>query len=320
METIINKLPEDINYMFYIKPKGVKRFSTYNPGKGTMGTGRVFTELYRKEHLSAVCKWIAEDNSGDFAYQLRSGDGKKIYWEHNPIATQATEMPQISTEAAETANVSAEGENAAERTNNKPYYTHRWKVLHNCDLKTWDKFHKKHKEAIFIFHHGTTYTALQKEAVKVSEMCDITYKVNRHGAEVCQFDDVTLDRIIEQGIYVAIAELPKAPDYELPQPAQSPETPQMVECITDTPKPRETAEKRQNRAIGSAQHHQHSALGANGYAMLNDASATMAAMNVRHDTLRNTLRSVTYVPRECSTANAPPVGRPDRTLSISSIK
>ena len=103
METIINKLPEDINYMFYIKPKGAKRFSTYNPGKGTMGTGRVFTELYRKEHLSAVCKWIAEDNSGNFAYQLRSGDGKKIYWEHNPIATRAVETPQISTETAETA-------------------------------------------------------------------------------------------------------------------------------------------------------------------------------------------------------------------------
>jgi hypothetical protein len=86
METIINKLPEDINYMFYIKPKGAKRFSTYNPSKGTMGTGLVFTELYRKEHLLAVCKWIAEDNSGDFAYQLRSGGGKKIYWEHKPIA------------------------------------------------------------------------------------------------------------------------------------------------------------------------------------------------------------------------------------------
>lgn len=120
METIIDKLPEDINYMFYIKPTGAKRFSTYNPGKGTMGTGRVFTELYRKEHLSAVCKWIAEDNSGDFAYQLRSGDGKKIYWEHNPMAATPAETPQISTETAETVNVSVEGENAAGRAENKP--------------------------------------------------------------------------------------------------------------------------------------------------------------------------------------------------------
>lgn len=86
MESTINRLSEDTNYMFYIKPKGEKRFSTYNPSKGTMGTGRVFTELYRKEHLLAVCKWISEDESGDYAYQLRGGDGKKIYWEHNPTA------------------------------------------------------------------------------------------------------------------------------------------------------------------------------------------------------------------------------------------
>lgn len=72
------------------------------------------------------------------------------------------------------------------------------------------------------------------------------------------------------------------------EPPQSPEAPQIVECIADTPKPRETARKRPNRAIGSAQHHQCSALGANGYAVLNDASATMTAMNV---------------PRECSTAD-----------------
>lgn len=113
METNINKLPEDINYMFYIKPKGAKRFSTYNPGQGTMGTGRVFTELYRKEHLQKVCDWIAEDMSGDWIYQLRSGDGKKIYWQHDPTQpAQPTETPRISTETAETVNVSVEGENA----------------------------------------------------------------------------------------------------------------------------------------------------------------------------------------------------------------
>lgn len=58
---------------------------------------------------------------------------------------------------------------------------------------------------------------------------------------------------------------------------QSPETPQVIECVTDAQKPRETARKRQNRTTGSAQ-------------------AT------RRDTLRNTLRSAMYVPRECSTA------------------
>lgn len=215
--------------------------------------------------------------------------GQAYFMEIEQQPAALTETPQISTEAAETVNVSVEGEKGAEMAENKPYYTHRWRVLHNCDLKTWDKFHKKHKEAILIFHHDTTYAALQKEAVKVSGMCGITYKVNRHGVEVCLFNDATLAQIIGQGIYVAIAELPEVPDYGLTEPPQPPETPQTVEYTTDTPKPRETAEKRQNRAIGSAQHHQHSALGANGYAVLNDASATMAAMSV---------------PRERSTAEA----------------
>lgn len=209
------------------------------------------------------------------------------------IALTPTETPQISTEASEVTNVSteggnaeAEGEKGAERAENKPYYTHRWRVLHNCDLKTWDKFHKKHKEAILISHHDTTYAALQKEAVKVSGMCGITYKVNRHGVEVCLFNDAILAQIIGQGIYVAIAELSEVPDYGLTEPPQPPETPQTVKCTTDTPKPRETAEKRQNRAIGNTRH---SGLGANGYAMLDNASATLAAMSV---------------PRECPTAEA----------------
>ena len=208
-------------------------------------------------------------------------------WQGEPTQPATpTETPRISTEISKVVNVSAEGENSAERAENKPYYTHRWRVLHNCDLKTWDKFHKKHKEAILIFHHETTYTALQKEAVKVSEMCDIAYEVNRHGAEVCLFNDATLTQIIEQGIYVAIAELPKVPDYGLTDAPQSPETPQPVECITDTPKPRETARKPQNRGIGNTRH---SRLGANGYAMLDNASATLTAM---------------HVPRECPTADA----------------
>ncbi len=67
---------------------------------------------------------------------------------------------------------------------------------------------------------------------------------------------------------------------------KSPETPQTVECTADTPKPRETARKPQNRGIGNTRH---SGLGANGYAMLDNASATLTAM---------------HVPRECPTADA----------------
>lgn len=70
------------------------------------------------------------------------------------------------------------------------------------------------------------------------------------------------------------------------EPPQSPEAPQSIKCTTDTPKPRETAWKPQNRGIGNTRH---SRLGAGGYEMLDNASATLTAMSV---------------PRECSTADA----------------
>lgn len=266
METIINKLPEDINYMFYIKPKGAKRFSTYNPCKGTTGTGRVFTELYRKENLLAVCKWIAEDESGYYAYQLRSGDGKKIYWEHNPMyATQATEAPRISTEAAETANVSAEGKKAAERAENKPTFTEVAQMVQTELAKNKAMHTAWHLE----FPDGTE--------------CDMRYKCTVAGCDFYEYtearngEDTFKDyKATENDIALYICQ---QLDMDVLEPPQSPETPQTAECIADAPKPRETARKPQNRGIGSKR-------------------AT------RRDTLRDTLRPVTYVPRECSTADA----------------
>lgn len=62
-------------------------------------------------------------------------------------------------------------------------------------------------------------------------------------------------------------------------PQISTETAETAECIDDMPEMRETARKRQNRAIGCMR-------------------------TTRRDTLRNTLRPVTYVPRECSTVDA----------------
>lgn len=172
METIINKLPEDINYMFYIKHRGDKRFSTYNPGKGTMGTGLVFTELYRKEHLLAICKWIAEDNSGEWIYQLRSAGGKKIYWEYDSIAATPAETPQISTETAETVNVSAEGEKA-EKT---PVFSSREEVITYLD-KT----------------HGIEYDA--GEVVYLKDGC--CAEEHADGSEWCIYRNEDSDECVE---------------------------------------------------------------------------------------------------------------------------
>ena len=191
--------------------------------------------------LKTLCKKEYGVNLPNLSQIEFETHGRKSY------AYISTETPQISTEAAETVNVSAEGENAAERANIEQN--------HSDTRIVEDEY--RHK-----------------------------YKVTRHwlNGRIESIEVWDLDHTSE--------------------PPQSPETPQTVEYATDTPKPRETARKRPNRAIGSAQHHQCSALGANGYAVLNDASATMAAMNVRCDTLRDTLRSVTHVPRECSTVDA----------------
>lgn len=227
MGTIINKLPEDINYMFYIKPKGAKRFSTYNPGKGTMGMGRVFTELYRKEHLSAVCKWIAEDNSGDFAYQLRSGDGKKIYWEHNPTGATPAEVPQISTETAETANVSAEGAKGAERAKNKPTIADVVKMAQtelakNKAMRTTWKLE---------FPDGTECNTSHKYTIAGCDFYD--YTEIRDGEEV--FRDY---KATERDITLYICQRLDLDAIELPQ---SPETPQTAECVNEHRKLAQTA-------------------------------------------------------------------------------
>lgn len=159
-------------------------------------------------------------------------------WQSEPTQPATpTETPQISTEAAETVNVSAEGEKGAEK-------------------------------AIYAFI-SKAETILDK----IKQKC-----LNR---EIYVEDASRYEFMVCMAVSNFVNKHKNCPT----QPPQSPEAPQTVECTTDTPKPRETARKPQNRAIGSAQHRQHSALGANAYAVLNDASATMAAMNFKNITV-----------------------------------
>lgn len=213
--------------------------------------------------------------------------GFKMQEGHNEPPTFAAtpaETPQISTETAETANVSAEGENAAERAENKPKAER---------MKSKDDITEQ-LERIRVTFLSLPDWDLEPRVGRMVLAEDICKRylenINQHlglydETEFCRYSDLKIPQLV----------------YAAPQ---SPETPQMGECTAEQPEPRGKARKRQNRAIGSAQHHQHSALGANGYTMLDDASATMAAMNARHNTLRDTLRPVAHVPRECSTAEA----------------
>lgn len=194
-------------------------------------------------------------------------------WQGEPTqAATSTEAPRISTETAETVNVSAEGEHAAERAENKPTAAEvvqmvKTELAKNKAMRTaW------HLE----FPDGTVCDARHKCTVAGCDFYE--YTETRNGEEAFK-DYKATERDITLYIYQRL-------DLDVIQPPQSPETPQAVERTTDTPKPRETARKPQNRGIGNTRH---SRLGANGYAMLGNANATLAAMSV---------------PRKCSTTDA----------------
>ena len=245
---------EDINYMFYIKPKGEKRFSTYNPDKGTMNTGRVFTELYRKEHLPAVCKWIAEDMSGDFVYQLRSGDGKRIFWEHNPTAATPAGIPQISTETAKITNVSTEGENTAE--------TAKYRISRFGGYKIIIGNREQGRViAILMSVNGHNTIEISDESASIATMGEDPLQIDK---PIMQLSDAEVLKLI----------------YGSTEPPQSPETPQTIKHTTCVYKPRETVRKLPKLVIRNCRTtHVRQELGVQGYSMLADASATLAAIN-----------------------------------------
>lgn len=226
------------------------------------GNGKVIFENATKDRYS--CAHVIDMEGGYFLLFVgeraghpydrktykRKGNalkGFKMQEGHNEPPTFAatpTETPQISTEAAETVNVSEEGENEAEAQEIGRKPDGREAV---CRLApAWAA--KKTLKYGYKFYCFNLYPN-GEFSISVE---------NRNGCRILTKDE--------------FREL-------CTDPPQSPETPQTAECITDTPEPRETARKRLNRAIGSAQ-------------------------TTRRDTLRNTLRSATYVPRECSTVDA----------------
>lgn len=180
---------------------------------------------YLRFHIAAFWRCLVNE--------LRSlclGVGLVVYPKEIPATP--TETPQISTETAETVNVSVEGEEE-----DKPRKIDQIKIRRV---------------------YGDMFC--------VSMYVDGKLVDCENGITESQKDKI--QNLFDNGkLFASI------------QPPQSPETPQTVDCATDTPKSRETARKPQNRGIGSAR-------------------AT------RRDTLRDTLRSVTHVPRECSTVDA----------------
>lgn len=142
-------------------------------------------------------------------------------------AATPSETPQISTETAETVNVSVEGENAAERAENKPTFADvvqmvKTELAKNKAMRTaW------HLE----FPDGTECDVRYKNTVAGCDFYDYSErngKIERFRDYPAVVSDITL--------YIC-----QALGIDALEPPQSPETPQTVNYTTDTAKLAQTA-------------------------------------------------------------------------------
>lgn len=129
-------------------------------------------------------------------------------------AAQATEAPQISTETAETVNVSAEGENAAERAENKPTSADvarmvKTELAKNKAMRTTWKLE---------FPDGTECNTSHKCTVAGCDFYE--YTETRNGEEA--FKDY---KATERDITLYICQ---RLEFDALEPPQSPETPQVI--------------------------------------------------------------------------------------------
>lgn len=183
-------------------------------------------------------------------------------------------------------------ESAAQAKEGNESIKHISEMMETC--RTWDDetrdYTDEYKYYTWLANHIPEHKATNKNVTeiileKIRERISAAATLKAHGVPKCD---------IEGAVCAVVNRLAKMEDilqfHKRIEPPQPPETPRTAECTADTPKPRETAGKPQNRAIGGTQQNRRSALGANGYAMLDNASATLTAM---------------YVPRECSTAAMP---------------
>lgn len=146
-------------------------------------------------------------------------------WQGEPTQPATpTETPRISTEAAETVNVSAEEEEEAERAK------YRVSRLGDYKIIVGDREQGKVIAVLMAINEHNTIE-INDESAHIATMGEKPLRIDK---PIMQLSDAEVLELI----------------YNRTEPPQSPETPQTVDCATDTPKPRETARKPQNRGIG----------------------------------------------------------------------
>ena len=222
--------------------------------------------------LKTLCKKEYGVNLPNLSQIEFETHGRKSY------AYISSETPRISTETAETVNVSTEGEKVAE--------TKEMPQILNCERQTVEHLKAilniaKLAKAGIIINGVSWHTEYLDQAHNVLARVDnLGWHDDGKGYGGFQGSGVFgKTAIFESWGDAVIAMIDALTDYlhtEGTEPPQSPEAPQTAEHTAEPPKPREAARKPQNRGIGSKR-------------------------TTRRDTLRDTLHPVTYVPRECST-------------------
>lgn len=179
--------------------------------------------------------WVEVDSEGTptvYGTKRRQGlDGtfdiiRKVYEKLKAIAATANEPVKHISEIMETCRTW--DDEKRDYTDEYKYYT--WLANHIPKHKATNK--------------NTTELILEEVRERISAAATLA----AHGVPKCD---------IEGAVCAVVNRLAKVEDilqlYNRIGPPQPPETPRRVECTTNTPKPRETAQKRQNRTIGSAQ-------------------------------------------------------------------
>lgn len=246
----------------------------YGENGGCHNLSKEYTDF---RTLKTLCKKEYGVNLPNLSQIEFETHGRKSY------AYISTETPQISTGTAEPVNASVEGEKEAETKetprcecpNYADYAFERGWSIENTDFDA-------HSGVLCMIHFDPTDEKYVCGCLWQINSDSPNYTEHRRFKTLKGAQNYGTKRMGMKLKYQTLTvHCPTTPI----EPSQSPETLQTVEYTADVSKPREAARKPQNRGIGNTRH---SRLGANGYAMLGNASAILTAM---------------HVPRECSTAD-----------------
>lgn len=227
-----------------------------------------------REDFNEICAKAYEHARENVADGAAKGMRYFVEVQKRIDAATPTEMPQISIEAAEAVTASAESETREIK--------HISEIMGTCctyDPETKD-YTDQYKYYTWLASHQPGNTASNANIV---EIC-----INEVRERIATAANLTAHNIPKQdmagAVYAIVNRLTTIDEalqlYAPIEPPQSPETPQTVNHTVDTPKPRETARKEQKRTISKKERvHAWQKLGAQGYLMLADASATLAAIN-----------------------------------------